>query len=88
MGMQVLCVSWAKKGDPMQNYGLALMNGGAVHDGSSQVRWHPFQLNPNAPKEGVKKLDFYKKKFGDARIAPILDRISKVCALLYLPSPL
>jgi predicted DsbA family dithiol-disulfide isomerase len=45
-----------------------------------EVRWHPFQLNPKAPKVGVEKLEFYKKKFGDARIAPILDRISKVFA--------
>ncbi|CAM6086668.1 unnamed protein product [Calypogeia fissa] len=49
-----------------------------------EVKWHPFFLNPNAPKEGVPKLDFYKKKFGDARIAPILDRVSKVFADLGL----
>ncbi|KAF7101070.1 hypothetical protein CFC21_102469 [Triticum aestivum] len=29
-----------------------------------EVRWHPFFLNPDAPKEGVKKSDFYKTKFG------------------------
>ncbi|XP_072958071.1 uncharacterized protein [Typha angustifolia] len=29
-----------------------------------EVRWHPFFLNPSAPKEGIKKSDFYKQKFG------------------------
>uniref|UniRef100_A0A1D1Z3D6 Uncharacterized protein ywbO n=2 Tax=Anthurium amnicola TaxID=1678845 RepID=A0A1D1Z3D6_9ARAE len=29
-----------------------------------EVRWHPFILSPSAPKEGMKKADFYKQKFG------------------------
>uniref|UniRef100_A0A2N9HMW8 DSBA-like thioredoxin domain-containing protein n=1 Tax=Fagus sylvatica TaxID=28930 RepID=A0A2N9HMW8_FAGSY len=29
-----------------------------------EVRWHPFQLNPSAPKEGIEKKEFYRKKFG------------------------
>lgn len=28
------------------------------------VHWHPFQLNPNAPAEGVSKLQYYRSKFG------------------------
>ncbi|XP_030484551.1 uncharacterized protein LOC115701006 [Cannabis sativa] len=29
-----------------------------------EIRWHPFQLEPNAPKEGVDKREFYREKFG------------------------
>ncbi|KAB1211423.1 hypothetical protein CJ030_MR6G021387 [Morella rubra] len=29
-----------------------------------EVRWHPFQLNPSAPKEGINKREYYRKKFG------------------------
>lgn len=29
-----------------------------------KVRWHPFFLNPDAPKEGIRKSEFYKRKFG------------------------
>ncbi|XP_010694147.2 uncharacterized protein LOC104906998 [Beta vulgaris subsp. vulgaris] len=29
-----------------------------------EIHWHPFFLEPSAPKEGVNKRDFYKRKFG------------------------
>ncbi|KAF8399654.1 hypothetical protein HHK36_015524 [Tetracentron sinense] len=29
-----------------------------------EVRWHPYFLNPSAPKEGVNKKEYYRKKFG------------------------
>ncbi|KAL9231273.1 hypothetical protein vseg_006520 [Gypsophila vaccaria] len=29
-----------------------------------EIHWHPFFLEPSAPKEGVNKRDFYKQKFG------------------------
>jgi predicted DsbA family dithiol-disulfide isomerase len=29
-----------------------------------QVRWHPFQLNPGLPQEGVARSDYLKAKFG------------------------
>lgn len=29
-----------------------------------EVHWHPYFLEPGAPKEGVNKRDFYKRKFG------------------------
>ncbi len=35
-----------------------------------KVTWHPFQLNPNWPRDdevGVNKLKFYHEKFGKAR---------------------
>ncbi|CAA7393384.1 unnamed protein product [Spirodela intermedia] len=30
-----------------------------------EVRWHPFLLSPSAPKEGIKKSEFYRQKFGN-----------------------
>lgn len=32
-----------------------------------EVRWHPFQLNPDASQAGVNKLEYYKQKFGEQR---------------------
>ncbi|EIE19359.1 DSBA oxidoreductase [Coccomyxa subellipsoidea C-169] len=32
-----------------------------------EVRWHPFQLNPDAPQAGINKLNYYKEKFGEQR---------------------
>ncbi|KAI3747975.1 hypothetical protein L6452_10752 [Arctium lappa] len=29
-----------------------------------EIKWHPFLLNPSAPKEGINKKDYYKSKFG------------------------
>ncbi|KAK7273286.1 hypothetical protein RIF29_14335 [Crotalaria pallida] len=29
-----------------------------------EIKWHPYQLDPNAPKEGIDKREYYKKKFG------------------------
>mmetsp|Transcript_43868 Transcript_43868/g.129882 ORF Transcript_43868/g.129882 Transcript_43868/m.129882 type:complete len:183 (-) Transcript_43868:117-665(-) len=38
-----------------------------------QVKWHPFQLNPDAPKgQGENKMELYKRKFGADRVAAML----------------
>ncbi|KAG8662405.1 uncharacterized protein YwbO [Manihot esculenta] len=29
-----------------------------------EIKWHPFFLDPSAPKEGVNKLQYYRRKFG------------------------
>lgn len=36
----------------------------AAYNGSVKVRWHPFQLNPNMPKEGISRKDYRIRKFG------------------------
>ncbi|MCJ1274000.1 hypothetical protein MMC21_001793 [Puttea exsequens] len=38
--------------------------------------WFPFYLNPQAPKTGIDKREYYKSKFGDERTAMIFDRLS------------
>ncbi|KAL2896267.1 Uncharacterized protein RDABS01_038051 [Bienertia sinuspersici] len=42
-----------------------------------EIRWHPFFLNPSAPKEGVNKRDFYREKFG-SRSEQILARMTDI----------
>ncbi|KAI3862329.1 hypothetical protein MKX03_036896 [Papaver bracteatum] len=42
-----------------------------------EVRWHPYMLNPSAPKEGVLKRDFYREKFG-SRVQQIEGRMTEV----------
>lgn len=46
-----------------------------------QIRWHPYMLNPSAPKEGVNKKEFYQNKFG-SRSGPIIARMTEVFALI------
>lgn len=33
-------------------------------DHAFQIEWHPFQLNPDLPREGVDRADFLEKRFG------------------------
>jgi predicted DsbA family dithiol-disulfide isomerase len=35
----------------------------AAHGGAVKVRWHPFQLNPTMPKEGISRREYRAKKF-------------------------
>ncbi|KAJ6371187.1 hypothetical protein OIU77_001649 [Salix suchowensis] len=42
-----------------------------------EIKWHPFFLNPSAPKEGVNKLDFYRGKFG-SRAEGISTRMTEI----------
>jgi predicted DsbA family dithiol-disulfide isomerase len=43
-----------------------------------QVRWHPFQLNPTLPPEGIRRADYVNTKFGGpARAAEIYSRVGQ-----------
>ncbi|XP_048230355.1 uncharacterized protein YwbO isoform X2 [Ricinus communis] len=42
-----------------------------------EIKWHPFFLNPSAPKEGVNKLQYYREKFG-SRTDGIIARMTEV----------
>ena len=40
------------------------------------VRWHPFELNPDLPADGVPRRDYLERKFGGpTRAAQIYDRV-------------
>ena len=45
---------------------------------SFEVRWHPFFLNPDAPKEGVNKMEMYNQKFGEQRVKQMVPMMT-VC---------
>ncbi|GIL73974.1 hypothetical protein Vretifemale_3965, partial [Volvox reticuliferus] len=44
------------------------------------VRWLPYQLNPDASKEGVVKMDYYNQKFGAARVAQMIPHMTRTFA--------
>ena len=42
------------------------------------VRWHPFELNPDLPVEGIDRRDYVERKFGGpARAAQVYDRVRR-----------
>jgi predicted DsbA family dithiol-disulfide isomerase len=54
-----------------------------------QVRWHPFQLNPGLPQEGIARSDYLKAKFGSddtARFANVRRAAAAVSLELMLES--
>ncbi|MCO5108920.1 MAG: DsbA family oxidoreductase [Burkholderiaceae bacterium] len=50
----------------------------AAHPGAPEpaVRWHPFQLNPDLPDEGMSRADYLREKFGASDPAAIYQRVS------------
>lgn len=42
-----------------------------------EIRWHPFFLNPSAPKEGINKKEYYEEKFG-SRSKQMEDRMNQL----------
>ncbi len=40
------------------------------------VRWHPFQLNPDFPAEGMARADYLRRKFGTPDAGAIYERVS------------
>jgi len=44
-----------------------------------EVTWHPFELNPNIPKEGLNLKSYLEEKFGDAdQTQAMTDRLTSV----------
>ena len=44
------------------------------------VAWHPFQLNPDMPAEGMDRADYLQEKFGRSDPAEIYDRVRHAAA--------
>jgi predicted DsbA family dithiol-disulfide isomerase len=56
-----------------------------------RVQWHPFQLNPDMPAEGMDRAEYMAARFGDrdaivALHAPLLDHAEKAGAVLDIPA--
>ncbi len=43
-----------------------------------KVTWHPFQLNPDMPAEGIDRDEYVKRKFGAGRAGQIYGRITAI----------
>lgn len=43
-----------------------------------KVAWHPFQLNPDMPAEGIARDEYVKRKFGPQRAKNVYDRVAAV----------
>jgi predicted DsbA family dithiol-disulfide isomerase len=52
----------------------------------SAVRWHPFQLNPDLPQQGIPRREYLRAKFGgDSRAADIYARVKAVGVEVGIP---
>ncbi len=49
-----------------------------------EIRWYPFQLNPDLPPEGMDRSDYVKQKFG-ARADTVYDRVKGIGMQLGIP---
>jgi len=65
----------------------ALANLAAEQPGlETRVNWHPFQLNPDLPPEGVDRRSYLEDKFGGpARAAQVYDRVRAAGASVDIP---
>lgn len=51
-----------------------------------QVRWHPFQLNPDLPAEGIARASYVAQKFGgEARAAGVYARVASAGEVVGIP---
>ena len=61
----------------------------AARDGAARdpiVRWHPFELNPDLPREGIDRRAYLDAKFGGAqRAAEIYERVRAAGASVGIP---
>ena len=54
---------------------------------SFQVNWHPYQLDPTCPPEGIPRNEFVKKKFGspNPRMNKFMDHLNDTGKIPSLP---
>jgi predicted DsbA family dithiol-disulfide isomerase len=59
----------------------------AAHPGEDAptVSWHPFQLNPDLPAEGMSRPDYLARKFGSPTGGPGYDRVRAVGESVGIP---
>lgn len=49
--------------------------------GPVRVAWHPFQLNPEMPEDGMALADYLREKFGEPEaLQPALDQLTRLAA--------
>lgn len=63
----------------------ALTSWQAAHPETAvEVRWHPFQLNPDLPAEGMARTQYLAAKFGSADTAQIYTNVRRAAAAVDL----
>ena len=72
----VVC-PWCYVGLRRLNQALDLYRSQHPQEPEPQVRWHPFQLNPELVPEGVPRAEYVRTKFGD-RAGDVYDRVKAV----------
>lgn len=50
-----------------------------------EVHWHPFQLNPDLPAEGMARTDYLAGKFGSAEPSRIYANVNRAASAVDLP---
>ena len=45
-----------------------------------EVDWQPFQLNPDMPREGINRWDYYQQKFGAERLSDLRETLANAGA--------
>jgi 2-hydroxychromene-2-carboxylate isomerase len=48
------------------------------------IRWHPFQLNPDLPREGVNRSDYLRRKFGSDDTGALYERVRRAAGTVGL----
>jgi predicted DsbA family dithiol-disulfide isomerase len=48
------------------------------------IRWHPFQLNPDLPREGVNRSDYLRRKFGNDDTGALYERVRRAAGTVGL----
>jgi len=48
------------------------------------IRWHPFQLNPDLPREGVARSDYLRRKFGTDDTSALYERVRRAAGTVGL----
>ena len=53
----------------------------ALPDYDFDVNWRPYQLAPDISREGYNKLEYYKQKFGESRVAQMIPHMEQVSSV-------
>ena len=80
----VVC-PWCFIGKRRLERALELYRSAYPEASAPDLRFHPFELNPDLPPAGVLRRDYYARKFGPEKVAQIYARIQGVGRELDIP---
>ncbi|MGB7540750.1 MAG: DsbA family oxidoreductase [Burkholderiales bacterium] len=80
----VVC-PWCFIGKRRLEAALELYRGRNPDASAPTVTWHPFQLNPDMPAEGIARDEYVRRKFGPERAKNVYDRVAAVGGQVGIP---